>query len=191
MRGAVSGPVGAFRCIAAVAMQDPPFVATNSRMCGVGFNPCMETYMTNLTRFEPFPSLADFDALRSMEDFFYVPRMPLFRAAASEPKMTVDLTEDNNAFYLKAEIPGVKKEDIHVAIDGNDVSIDVETKKETEEKKGETVLRSERYYGRWSRNFSLASAVDDSKAEAKYTDGVLMLTLPKKGGTAVKVLAVH
>jgi HSP20 family protein len=137
------------------------------------------------------PSLADFDALRSMEDFFYVPRMPLFRAAASEPKMTVDLTEDNNAFYLKAEIPGVKKEDIHVAIDGNDVSISVETKKEMEEKKGETVLRSERYYGRWSRNFSLASAVDDSKAEAKYTDGVLMLTLPKKGGTAVKVLAVH
>jgi len=149
--------------------------------------------MTNLTRFEPFQpfgSLVDFDALRNMEDFFYMPRMPVFRALA-EPKMTVDLTEDNNAFYLKAEIPGVKKEDIHVAIDGNDVSISVETKKEKEEKKGETVLRSERYYGRWSRNFSLASAVDDLKAEAKYADGVLTLTLPKTGNAAVKEIAVH
>lgn len=146
--------------------------------------------MTNLTRFEPFRSLVDFDALRNMEDFFYMPRVPVFRPAA-EPKMTVDLTEDNDAFYLKAEIPGVKREDIHVAIDGNDVSISAETKREWEEKKGETVLRSERFYGRWSRNFSLAFAVDDSKAEAKYADGVLMLTLPKKGGAAVKEIAVH
>ncbi len=146
--------------------------------------------MTNLTRFEPFRSLVDFDALRNMEDFFYMPRLPMFRGLP-EPKMMVDLTEDNNAFYIKAEIPGAKRDDIHIAIDGNEVSISVETKKEKEEKKGETVLRSERYYGRWSRSFSLGYAVDDAKAEAKYSDGVLMLTLPKKGGAAVKEIAVH
>jgi HSP20 family protein len=92
---------------------------------------------------------------------------------------------------VKAEIPGVKKEDIHVAIDGNEVSISAEVKKDKEEKKGETVVRSERYFGRWARSFTLAWEVDEAKADAKYVDGVLMLTLPKKGGTAVKELAVH
>ena len=149
--------------------------------------------MSNLTRFEPFRpfrSLVDLEAPWNLEDFFYVPRVPMFRPMA-EPKMTTDLTEDDKAFYLKVEIPGVKKEDIHIAIDGNDVSISVETKKEVEEKKGETVLRSERYYGRWNRNFSLGCAVDDARAEAKYTDGILTLTLPKKGGATVKEVAVH
>jgi HSP20 family protein len=151
----------------------------------------METKMTNLTRFDPFRSVVGFDPFRSMDDLFYMPRTPFFRALPTEPEMKMDLSEDDKAFYLKAEIPGVKKEDIHIAIDGNEVSISAEMKKEKEERKGETVLRSERYYGRWNRNFTLGHAVDDSKAEAKYTDGVLMLTLPKKGGMAVKEVAVH
>ncbi|HEX7272870.1 MAG TPA: Hsp20/alpha crystallin family protein, partial [Casimicrobiaceae bacterium] len=109
----------------------------------------------------------------------------------NEPEMKMDLSEDDKTYYLKAEIPGVKKEDIHVSIDGNQVSINAEMKKEKEERKGETFLRSERYYGRWSRSFTLGVPVDEAKAEAKYNDGVLMLTLPKKVGTAVKELAVH
>jgi HSP20 family protein len=124
----------------------------------------METNMTNLTRFDPLPT---------------------------EAEMKMDLSEDDKALYLKAEIPGVSRKDIHVAIDGNEVSISAETKKEKEERKGETVLRSERYYGRWNRSFTLGHAVDETKAEAKYTDGVLMLTLPKKGGMAVTEVAVH
>jgi len=151
----------------------------------------METNMTNLTRFDPFRSFVGFDPFRSMDELFYLPRTPFFRAVPTEPEMKIDLSEDDKAFYLKAEIPGVKKEDIHIAIDGNEVSISAEMKKEKEEGKGETVLRSERYYGRWSRSFSLGYAVDESKAEAKYTDGVLMLTLPKKGGMAVKELPIH
>lgn len=147
--------------------------------------------MTNLTRYDPFRSIVSFDPFRNMDDLFYMPRAPFFRTLPTEPEMKMDLSEDDQAFYLKAEIPGVKKEDIHIAIDGNDVSISAEMKKEKEERKGETVLRSERYYGRWSRNFNLGYAVDQSKAEAKYTDGVLMLTLPKKGGTAVKEIAIH
>jgi HSP20 family protein len=92
---------------------------------------------------------------------------------------------------VKAEVPGVRKEDIHVAVEDDQVSITAEVKKETEEKKGETVLRSERYYGMQSRSFTLMHDVDQSKAEAKYQDGILELTLPKKSnGGAVKQVAV-
>jgi HSP20 family protein len=149
------------------------------------------TNLTNLTRFEPLGSLG-FDAFRTMDDFFYLPRMPFLRAVSPEPEMKIDLTEDAKAFYLKAELPGLKKEDIHVAIDGNDVSINAEMLKEKEGREGTTVLRSERYYGRWSRSFTLGLPVDETKAEAKYSDGILMLTLPKKkGGVPVKEIAVH
>jgi HSP20 family protein len=151
----------------------------------------METNMTNLTRFDPFRSLVGFDPFRSMDEVFYMPRTPFFRTLPTEPEMKMDLSEDDKTYYLKAEIPGVKKEDIHIAIDGSDISVSAEMKKEKEERKGETVLRSERYYGCWNRSFSLGHAVDETKAEAKYTDGVLMLTLPKKGGPAVKEIAVH
>ena len=120
------------------------------------------TNLTNLTRFEPFGSMS-FDPFRTMDDFF----------------------------YLKAELPGVKKEDIHVGIDGNELSINAEMRKEKEEKEGTTVLRSERYFGRWSRSFTLGASVDEAKAEAKYSDGILMLTLPKKGGVQPKEIAVN
>ncbi len=147
--------------------------------------------MNNLTRFDPFRAVVNFDPFRSLDDFFYMPRMPLVRAGPTEPAMTLDLSEDDKAYYFKVEIPGVKKEDIHIAIDGNEVSITAEAKKEEEVKKGETLLRSERYFGRWSRNVTLGYTVDETKAEAKYNDGVLLLTLPKKGGTSVKEIAVH
>ena len=105
--------------------------------------------------------------------------------------MKIDVSEDETAYHVKAEIPGVKKEDIRVAIDGNGVSITAEVKREKEEKKGETVLRSERYYGNQSRTFTLMHDIDQSKAEAKYQDGILALTLPKKGGATTKELTVQ
>ena len=92
---------------------------------------------------------------------------------------------------MKAEIPGVTKDDISVAIDGNQVSISAEVKKEKEEKEGEKVLHSERYYGSVYRSFTLPMDVDQSKSEAKYANGVLELTLPKKAGAAAKQLEIH
>jgi HSP20 family protein len=153
--------------------------------------PAMEMTMTNLTRFDPFGELARFDPFRSMDELFYFPRMPVMRTMPTAPEVKLDLSEDDKAFYVKAEIPGVRKEDIHVGIEGNEVSISAEVKKATEEKKGETVLRSERYYGRCARSFTLSHQVDEVKAEAKYADGVLMLTLPKKGGTTVKEVTIN
>ena len=150
--------------------------------------------MTNLTRFDPFNELARFDPFRTLDELFYVPRVPAtYRPVAmpTEPSIKLDLSEDDRMFYVKADIPGVNKEDIKVGIEGNEVSISAELKKETEEKKGETVLRSERYYGRCARNFTLTHDVDEAKAEAKYANGVLTLTLPKKGGPAVRQVAVN
>ena len=105
--------------------------------------------------------------------------------------IAVDVTENENTYTVKAEIPGVKKEDISVSIDGNLVSISAEIKREKEEKKGDKVLREERYYGAMSRSFTLPTDVDQAKAEAQYTNGVLSLTLPKKAGSQSKKLDIH
>jgi len=107
-------------------------------------------------------------------------------------KMRVDVAELDNAYELKADIPGVKKEDINVRIDGNVVQIDAEVKRESESKdKAGKVLRSERYYGTISRSFSLADDVDEAKADAKYADGVLTLKLPKKTTAAARKVTVQ
>jgi HSP20 family protein len=154
----------------------------------------MEKVMTNLTRFDPFGDLVRFDPFRGFDDLFRPMRLgtfPTYRPLAVEPEMKMDLTEDEKAYFVKAEIPGGKKEDIHVALDGNEVSITAEVKKETEEKKGETVLRNERYYGRVARAFTLNHVVDEAKVEAKYSNGVLTLMLPKKGGPTVKEVAIN
>jgi HSP20 family protein len=148
--------------------------------------------MANITRFDPLSDLFSFAPVRNFEDYFRVPRMRSWvRDLPAEPEIKIDVSEDDKVYHVKAEVPGVKKEDIHVAVEDNQVSITAEVKQEKEEKKGETVLRSERYYGMQSRSFTLMHDVDQGTAEAKYEDGILELTLPKKsnGGT-VKQLAV-
>ena len=148
--------------------------------------------MANITRFDPFRELATFDPFRNFEDFFRAPRVrSLLGDLPAQPEIRMDVTEDDKAYHVKAEIPGVKKDDINVAIDGNQVSITAEVRKEREEKKGEKLLHSERYYGSQSRGFSLLHEVDQSKAEAKYVDGVLELILPKKNAAPVKKIAVQ
>jgi HSP20 family protein len=106
------------------------------------------------------------------------------------PQIKIDLSETDANYAVKAEIPGVKKEDIDVRIEGNQVTIGAEVKKESEEKKDGRVLRSERQYGYASRSFALASAVDESKSTAKYQDGVLELVMPKKTTTSSKRLPI-
>lgn len=103
----------------------------------------------------------------------------------------IDVVEKDDHFKVRADLPGVKKEDINVRIDGNIVQIDAETKGEKEFKEdGGKVLRSERYYGSVSRTFTLTQDVDDAKAVAKYENGVLTLELPKKATSASKRLTV-
>lgn len=141
--------------------------------------------MANITRYTPFTDLMD----DMFKNFMASRPLRLFEDEASL-QMRTDVSEDDKAYTLKAEIPGVKKEDIHITIDGNRVSISAETKKESEEKEGAKVIRSERYYGKVYRSMTLDSDVDQDTADAQYNDGVLTLKLPKKAGAAAKQLTV-
>jgi HSP20 family protein len=95
-------------------------------------------------------------------------------------RMRLDISETPEAFVVKADLPGVQKEDIGVRIHGNVVQIDAEVKREKQAQGGDRVLRSERYQGSISRSFSLAQDVDETQVEARYDQGVLTLKLPKK-----------
>lgn len=107
-------------------------------------------------------------------------------------KLKLDVSEDDKNYMVHADLPGVKKEDIRVSIDGNQVTISAELNCKKEEKKDKNVVYSERYEGKVFRSFSLDCNIDESKAEAKYSDGVLELTLPKKtGNNSCKQLAVQ
>ena len=110
---------------------------------------------------------------------------------AQLPRAKVDVAEKNGAYLVSAELPGVKKEDIHVAIDGAQVTIEAEVKREKEASKDERTLHSERVYGKVTRSFTLPQEVDDSKAQARFKDGVLELTLPKKAEAQRKQIAIQ
>lgn len=149
-------------------------------------NMLAEAEMTNITRYAPFDvTLEPFDDL--FRGFFRPVRME----GAPVVQIKMDVKENDKAYTVHAEIPGVNKEDIHVTIEGNQVAVSAEVKKEKEEKEGDKVLRSERYYGKVYRAFSLAQEVDEAASQAKYADGVLVLTLPKKAVSAAKKLAIQ
>jgi len=107
-----------------------------------------------------------------------------------ELKMKVDVREDDKTYTIHAEMPGVKKEDIQIDVEGGQVSIHAEVKRESEKKDGEKVLHSERYYGMVSRSMSLPVEVDTQGAKAEFKDGVLSLTLPKKAAKSARRVAV-
>lgn len=147
---------------------------------------------SNLSRFDPFRTIARFDPMQEIEEMFKDNRwMPSFSRFGTEPTLKMDVKENDQAYTVKAEIPGVSKDDIKVAIEGNKVSITAEIKKEHEQKDGDALICSERYYGQQSRHFALAHDIDDSKVEARYQDGVLELVLPKKSSTERKQISIQ
>ena len=143
--------------------------------------------MANIKRYDPFD--LSFEPLDDIFRGFFRPVR--FEGLSQQMQIKLDISENEKDYTVHAEIPGVKKDDIHVTIDGNQVSVSAEVKKEKEEKEGEKVLRSERYYGKVFRSFTLGHDIDDAAAKAKYSDGVLELTLPKKTGVAAKKLAIQ
>lgn len=140
--------------------------------------------MAILSRYTPFSDPFD--------DFFkgFLVRPVSTDATAPAAQFRMDVTEEDGAYVVHAEVPGVKKEDINVTIDGNQVAIRAEVKNRTQDK-GEKSLRSERYYGKVYRAFSLAQDVDEAAAQAKYADGVLELRLPKKAAESAKKLTIQ
>jgi HSP20 family protein len=143
--------------------------------------------MANITRNDPF-SLSSLDPFDEVFRGFF---RPVRIAHSAQPQIKIDVEDQDLNYTVHAEIPGVDKENIHVTIDGNQVSISAEARKENEVKEGARILRNERYYGSVSRSFTLENEIDESKAEARYKDGVLELTLPKKTANAVKRLTIN
>src|SRR5690349_14412882 len=134
--------------------------------------------MASIQRFDPFNDLVD-DLFKGF----------LVRPLAFEGR--ADGGEKNGAYLVSAELAGVKKEDIHVSIDGTQVTIEAEIKREKEANKDERVLHRERLYGKVSRSFTLPQEVDETKAEAKLRDGVLELMLPKKAAAQRKQISIQ
>ena len=103
----------------------------------------------------------------------------------------IDVAEDEKAYRVSAALAGVKKEDIHVAVDQNEVTISADIKQETSTTEGARVLHSERYYGKTTRVFSVGQDIDEANVQAKYADGVLSLVLPKKAPVSAKRVMVE
>ena len=147
--------------------------------------------MTKVSIYDPFA-----DVFPTLFRNFFPEGADLPRGAAQGTNgqsvpMRVDVSEADGAYTVKADLPGVQKDAIHVDIDGNRVTIRAEVKRESEQKDGERVLRSERYYGAFARSFALADEVDDTKAVARFENGVLQLTLPKKAVSGARRLAIN
>jgi HSP20 family protein len=158
----------------------------DSRLSPIGLELSEENKMVNITRFNPLEDAFD-NLFRGVP--VWLPNPETRGPAPTQFRM--DVTENDKEYLVLAEMPGVKKEEISITINGNEVTVSAEVKHEKDIKNGETVLRSERYYGKIQRAFTLGQDVDEATAQAKYNDGVLELKLPKKTVAAAKRLAVH
>lgn len=147
--------------------------------------------MANISRFDPradvFGNLVD----DLFNGFFVRPVSYDSRSALEAPRMKVDVVERDGAYRVSADLPGVKKEDIQVSIDGTQVTLSAEIRREKEVAEGERVLHTERSFGKATRSFTLPQEVDEAKAEAKFRDGVLELTLPKKAAAERRTITIQ
>jgi HSP20 family protein len=142
--------------------------------------------MANLTLFEPTNN----DLLDPFFRRFFSSRDLV--APFESQSIKIDVSESPVCYAVKADIPGVKRDDIHVRVERNTVQIDTTMNSEKEEKdKAGRVIRSERYSGAVSRAFSLAHDLDDARSSAKYDGGVLTLELPKKAVAGAKQLSIQ
>ena len=141
--------------------------------------------MANLARFNTLDTALD-DLMRG-----FCVRPMNYEAAATPAQLRVDVTENASGYVVRAEIPGAQKDDINVAIDGNQVEISAEVKNEKAVKEGDRVLRSERYYGKVYRAFVLGHDIDEAATQAKYADGILELSLAKKATGSAKRITIQ
>lgn len=143
------------------------------------------------TRWNPFRQLSRFDPITDFDELFRgLGARPLARQFENTLEMRMDVTEDDKAYRITVDVPGVKKEDIDVSVEGNQVTISAEIKRE-QSRDNEKEIYSERYSGKAYRSFSLPFEVDSAKSEARYDGGVLALTLPKKASAESKHLSIN
>jgi len=144
-----------------------------------------------ITPWSPFRELEEME--RRFDDVFGRSTLPsIWRRLPAEQMAwapTIDVFEKGDKFVVKAEIPGMKEDDIHVSVEGDMLTIRGEKKTESEVKE-EDYYHCERSYGSFLRSVALPSTVDASKIDADYEDGVLEVTLPKKPEVKPKKVAV-
>lgn len=143
------------------------------------------------TRRSPFNQLARLDPFVDFDDLFrgLIPRS-MAQQYERTMEMRLDVNEDDQNYIVNVDMPGVRKEDIDVSVEGNQISIRAEVKRELQQGKGKEIY-NERYSGQAYRAFTLPSEVDSTKAQATYDGGVLTLTLPKKANTEARHLSVN
>lgn len=139
--------------------------------------------MNHLTAYDPFAESGIDEVFRG----FFRP----VRVEKAPATIKMDVTEQDDAYIVKAEIPGVGKDEIQVSIEGSQVTIGAEVKREKDVKNGERVLRSERYFGSVYRVFTLPVEVDEATSQAKYENGVLELKLVKKPANTGRKLTIQ
>ena len=141
--------------------------------------------MANVTRYDPFNELVD-DLFKG----FFV-RPLAFEPRAELARIKLEVAEKNGTYLVTAELPGVKKEDINVTVDGAQVTLAAELKREKEATENDRLLHTERSFGKVTRTFTLPQELDEAKVEAKFRDGILELALPKKAAAQRKAIAIQ
>jgi HSP20 family protein len=141
--------------------------------------------MSALTRFERLDEM--------FPEFFPRWQRPTPLDMALPKDIRIDVSENEKEYLVSAEVPGARKDDIRVVVDGNYVSITADIKKDIEDKhaEGGRMLVKETYRGSVSRGFTLAHEVDDKGAVAKFDNGILRLTLPKRTGSSSRLLNIQ
>ena len=142
--------------------------------------------MVGIIRREPFGDVLD-DFFRG----FLVKPVAYDKSEETLRGMRLDVTEQSDSYTVHAELPGVKKQDIQVQINGDQVSIATEVRAERDEKDGKRVVHSERYYGKLARSFRLGQDIDEAQVQARFNDGVLELILPKKAAASARQITIQ
>jgi HSP20 family protein len=133
----------------------------------------------SIVRWDPFRELEDMtDRLNRVFGRSALSRSAQDAMTSTDWAPAVDITETAEEFVVKADLPDLNKEDIKVSVEGDMLRISGERKQEKEEK-NKKLHRVERYYGSFMRAFTLPDNVDGAKLQAKYTNGVLTVNLPK------------
>ena len=146
--------------------------------------------MNAIIRREPYGSI--FDQLFS--DYFTRGNWPLTARSEELPTSVLarmDVVDKGDRYLVTVDLPGVKKEDIRVTVEGARVSIAAESKSQTETKEGDKVLHTERYASSYARSFELPTEVTEEKADANYENGVLRLALPKRAHVEGRRLTIR
>lgn len=126
----------------------------------------------------------------SMLDSFFQPLRDVDESVQGNLTPAVDISETENEYLVRAELPGINKEDVHVTLENGILTLSAETRSESEQKDGERVIRQERSYGKYVRSLRLGKGINDQAVKAGYKNGILEIVVPKAEEVKPKVIDI-